>query len=286
MTTHDSSQGERTYTIDAESATEMARLVNHDLLLTQSMGGLFSERADLSNIHDILDIACGPGGWVLEVARTYPEISVTGIDISQTMVEYARAYAKARGLANAHFRVMDALKPLDFPSASFDLVNARALVGFMYPQAWPVLLQETLRICRPGGIVRLTEGEMPITNSPAFEKLSGLLLQALHLAKRNFSPDGRHLGITPMLGRLLHDAGFQNIQKKVHFFDFSAGTPAHEGFYQDFMVAFQLLLPFLSKMELITKEEFDQVYQQMLAEMLSNDFLSIAFVLTVWGEKP
>src|SRR5713226_9162939 len=112
---------ESTYIIDPESAAEMARLMNQDRLITDGMGGLFPERQDnLTGIHDILDIACGPGGWVLSTAHAYPEINVVGTDISRTMIQYAKAQARAQGLDNAHFSVMDVLKPLEFPDSSFD----------------------------------------------------------------------------------------------------------------------------------------------------------------------
>ncbi len=84
-------QNESTYVLDPESAAEMARLLDQDLLATKHMGGLLTERPDFANIHRVLDIACGPGGWVQEVAFTHPEIEVIGIDISQAMIQYARA---------------------------------------------------------------------------------------------------------------------------------------------------------------------------------------------------
>src|SRR6266852_7513435 len=126
-------ESQNTYVIDAESAAEMARLLDQDKLITEAMDGLFSERHDLSGIYDVLDIAYGPGGWAHEVAHSYPEMEVTGIDISKRMIEYARAHARVRKLDNAHFRVMDALKPLGFPDESFDLVNARTIFAFMPP---------------------------------------------------------------------------------------------------------------------------------------------------------
>jgi tRNA G46 methylase TrmB len=49
-----------------------ARLMIQDRLLTKGMGGLFPERADLSNLHRILDIGCGPGAWALDMADAYP----------------------------------------------------------------------------------------------------------------------------------------------------------------------------------------------------------------------
>src|SRR5436305_1297583 len=73
-------RSETTYFIDAENAAEMARLTNQDRLITRMMGGLFPVHLDpVHNIHDILDISCGPGGWVLDIAQAYPEKWVTGI---------------------------------------------------------------------------------------------------------------------------------------------------------------------------------------------------------------
>ena len=110
-TAGDSPKGENVYFSDPESGGEMTRLLSQDRLITKGMGGLFSERSDLSGIRRILDAACGPGGWALEVASTYPEIEVVGFDVSQAMIDYARVQAQARGLENADFRVMDIQKP-------------------------------------------------------------------------------------------------------------------------------------------------------------------------------
>ncbi len=282
----DPSQSENTYVLDAESATEMARLMHQDALMTQAMGGVFPERENLAGIRAILDIGCGPGGWVLDVVREYPEVEVTGIDISQTMVEYARAHAMARGFSNATFRIMNALKPLEFPDNSFDLVNARTITAFMYPAAWPALLKEVMRICRPGGTIRLTEGELPLTNSLAYETLNNMLSRAMFLAKRTFSPDGRHLGITPVLAHLLRDAGFHNIQKRVYVSEYIPGTDVYEGLYQDAQIGFPLVAPFLIQLGVTTKEEFERLHQLLLAEMLSDNFCAVAFPVTVWGQKP
>ena len=126
---------------------------------------------------------------------------------------------------------------------------------------------------------------MPLTNSPAFERLSGLYVQALKVVDRSFSPDGRHFGITPVLERLIKDTGFQHVEKRPLLIDFSAGSKGHEGWYQDFMIGFQLGSQFLTHLGLIQQEEFNLLYQQMLAEMLGNTFCAVGFGLTVWGEK-
>ena len=278
---------ENTYILDAESATEMARLSKQDRLITKGMGGLFSERDDIAGMHDILDIACGPGAWVLEVAYSYPHIHVVGGDISRTMITYARTQASVQGLTNADFYVMDVLKRLDFPDNSFDLVNARFLVGFMPQKAWLTILQECMRILRPGGVLRLTEFDEPgTTNSPAFEEWLALTFSTTRKAGLTAAPDGRNFGITPLLRRFLLEAGFQDINSRSHVIDFSNGTPAYEPMYENCEIAFKLVQPFIIKLAGISQEEVDQKYQKMLAEMTTQDFCGLWYYLTVWGQKP
>jgi len=278
---------ENTYILDDETGTEMARLMKQDRLLTKGMGGLFPERDDISTMHSILDIACGPGGWVLDVAYTYPKIDVVGIDISRAMVEYARAQAWSQGLNNASFQIADALKPLAFDDNSFDIVNGRFLVGFMPAVAWPKLITECMRITRPGGIIRLTEFDEPgTTNSAAYARFNAMTFRAIQRSGLLTSPDGRNFGITPLMSRFLYEGGCQNISSKAHIIDFSSWTDTYDIMYQNCMVAFKLVQPFLIKMGAATPEEADELYQQMLIELMSQDFSGVWSYLTVWGEKP
>jgi ubiquinone/menaquinone biosynthesis C-methylase UbiE len=275
-----------TYIMDQQNAAEMARLLQQGRLLTDVMSGLFPDALDLSRVHDVLDIACGPGGWVLDVARTYPQMQVTGFDIDRMLVEYARAQAVAYHLGNVSFKTMDATKTLKFPTASFDFINARLLVGFMLPQKWPRLLQECQRLLRPGGIIRLTECEVAISSSPASEQLYGMLTHALKLAGQSFHPDGRVAGITPVLRRLLRDAGCQHITHTAYAVDFSFGSEAYSSGYEDFQAAFKLIQPFFVRMGVATEDEIESLYQQALLEMQQADFCAIWYYLSVWGMKP
>jgi ubiquinone/menaquinone biosynthesis C-methylase UbiE len=277
---------ENTYVIDAESAAEMSRLLHQDRLITSHLGGLLPERPDYAHMHRVLDLACGPGGWAQEVALAHPEMEVVGIDISRRMIEYASTMARVRGLSNLTFRVMDVLRPLDFPDHSFDLVNARLIFGFMPPAAWPALVQEGMRITRPGGILRLTECESDMTTGPAAQRLTGMVTRALQLAGRSFSPDGRHFGIIPVLGHFLREAGCRSIQHQAYALDWSAGTDANESTRFDLQFLLKLLEPFLIKMQVISEEEFEPLYQLALEEMQTENFCAITFFLSVWGERP
>jgi ubiquinone/menaquinone biosynthesis C-methylase UbiE len=277
---------ENTYFVDIDDGAETARLVNQARLLTENLGGLFPTKLDLSTVYDILDLACGPGAWALDVAHAYPDMNIVGVDTDSTMVRYAAAQARVEGLDNISFEQADILKPLEFADASFDLVNARLLQGFMPNAAWPRLLNECWRILRTGGIIILTECETPITNSAEFEKMAALANQAVKLAGISFSPDGRHTGITPMLGPLLRAAGFQNVENQAYAVDFSAGTRAHNSVIDDMAVLAELLKPFLIKHRVSTQEELDRLYNEMATSVNPADFCGIWFYLSVFGKKP
>jgi len=48
----------------------------------------------------VLDLACGPGPLILELAPLYPDVRFIGADLSPTMLGYLAIEAKARGLDN------------------------------------------------------------------------------------------------------------------------------------------------------------------------------------------
>jgi hypothetical protein len=112
-----------------------------------------------------------------------------------------------------------------------------------------------------------------------------MFTQALQKAGQSFSPDGRNIGITPVLGGLLRDAGYHNIQERANSLAASAGMEAYQSFYQNFQIAYKLAEPFLIKMKVTTQEEFAELYNQAMAEAMLDNFRAIWYYLTVSGEK-
>jgi SAM-dependent methyltransferase len=272
-----------TYFADAENAGEMARLLKQARFATQGLDGLFPRRLDVLGIHDMLDLACGPGEWALAVADAYPTMRITGVDQSSVMVQFARSISHA--IPTVSFEVMDILTPLAFPDESFDLIHARFIAGFMPREAWPKLLRECRRLLRPGGVLLLVEGEMALTTSPAVEQLSAYFTRALRAVGQSFSPDGRQLGITPVLRRLLAEAGFCSCQQEAAAIDHSAGTDFRQSLYEDYYVVFHLMQPFLVRAGVATYEQLIPLYHRMLEEMRADNFCSLAFLLQAWGRK-
>jgi ubiquinone/menaquinone biosynthesis C-methylase UbiE len=284
MSSNEPPPREDTYVIDPEDATETVRLINQHRMITEHMEGLFPREVDPSSLNSVLDLACGPGGWVLDVAYAFPKLEVVGVDISQSMVHYAKTRALSQGLDNAAFHIMNILKPFDFPDHSFDFVNARFLVGVLSPGHWPALIQECKRVLRPGGILRLTDVEdLGITNSAALEQLTALGAKASRKAGRAFFSEGRYVGTMVMLGRFLRQAGFQDLHQQAHMIDWSADTQASRMQYDNARVALHLGKPFLIGLGVVSEERFDELYSQAMIEMNSSNFCAVMLFLTAWG---
>lgn len=269
---------------DNASENELTRLKIQDQMFTTSMGGLLSEQPEAMALRRVLDVGCGAGYWLIEMARAYPDIELlVGIDRNEHMVEYARAEAEAQRVSErVAFRVMDALRPLEFPDDYFDLVNQRLGNSYLRTWDWPGLLREYQRVTRPGGIVRVTENDILSENtSPALTALSQLFLTAFYRAGYLFSAESK--GITGDLARLLSQSGLQNVQTRAHALTYRAGTPEWRRYYEDVTRA-ETALPFIRKWGQIPKN-YAELRAQSREEMQRPDFVATLSVLTAWGYK-
>jgi ubiquinone/menaquinone biosynthesis C-methylase UbiE len=96
-----------------------------------------------------VDLGCGPGHLVLELARHAPDLHVTGIDLSDEMLAQGQANARRAGLeGRVSFRKGDAGQ-IPFPDTSLDMaISTLSLHHWHNPLA---VLDEVTRVLRPGG---------------------------------------------------------------------------------------------------------------------------------------
>ncbi len=266
---------------DRESLEELERLKIQGQLLTSSMGGVLPEQPDPHIFQRVLDIGCGAGDWVIETARTYPDTSLVGIDISSRMITYARQEANAQGVTDrVEFQVMDALRMLEFPNESFDLVNLRLGISFLRTWDWPKLLAEFQRVTRIGGVVRITECDMVDTNSPALTQREGLLMRAFYNAGHFFAQEKD--GLTRQLDALLIQHGLRDVHTQTHVLTYRAGTPEGQRFANNMLHGFRTLRGYIQKWARLP-EDYDQIAQQALIEMQQPDFVANWRYVTVWA---
>jgi ubiquinone/menaquinone biosynthesis C-methylase UbiE len=223
----------------------------------------------------VLDIGCGPGGWVIDMAQTYPQIEkLYGIDISPTMIQYARQRAEQLQLPTkrVEFLVMDALRMLEFPNEFFDLVNLRFGVSFMRKWDWPKMFDEMRRVLKPRGIARIVEVEINA------ESPSAALSNFLVWFRRAFERAGNFFeetltGLIDHLPELLQRYDFRAIQLHKTSAVFRAGTEAGKALFDDQVHLFHTCRPFLRRYGCLP-QDYDALCQQAIQDMQQPDFVA------------
>lgn len=79
---------------------------------------------DLARGIKVVDVGCGAGNWVMDMAQDYPASTFIGVDVGDTFPEAVDRPP------NCNFLQADVTKGLPFEDNSIDYVFERALVGF------------------------------------------------------------------------------------------------------------------------------------------------------------
>jgi phosphatidylethanolamine/phosphatidyl-N-methylethanolamine N-methyltransferase len=103
------------------------------------------ERMGIKSGDRVLEVGVGTG----INASLYPrDCTVTGIDLSTSMLEKARERVARKGVRNIRLLEMDAAD-LKFADHSFDIVYAPYLISVVPDPV--AVVREMVRVCRPGG---------------------------------------------------------------------------------------------------------------------------------------
>jgi SAM-dependent methyltransferase len=105
--------------------------------------------ADLHEGETVLDLGSGAGADVLISARRVaPSGKAIGLDMTDEMLELARANAAEAGVANVEF-LKGYLEDMPLPDASVDVVISNCVINLSGDK--PRVLSEAARVLRPGG---------------------------------------------------------------------------------------------------------------------------------------
>jgi ubiquinone/menaquinone biosynthesis C-methylase UbiE len=128
----------------------------------QPINDAMISKLNLRESDHILDVATGTGEPGLTIAAKLKTGKVTGIDLSEKMLEVATEHAANRGVQNFQTVCCDASE-MPFEDDTFDGITCR--LGFMFFPEMEVTLREMIRVLKPGGVICASVWNGPDKNS-------------------------------------------------------------------------------------------------------------------------
>ena len=220
-----------------------------------------------------LDFGCGPRGITDVLSRRVGATGrVVGLDMNAAFLEYARANAAD----NAEFVLGDAYSP-ELAQGSFDLVHMRFVAGTSgKPER---LLQEAIKLARPGGIVALQEPDGSTLNcyppSKAWDRLKDAVIGA-------FSGVGSDVLLARRLFQVAREAGL----KDVEFRSYTLGVRSTHPMVDYLPSTAESLRGTITRLGLLDESEFGSLLAECREHLRQPDTAFTLFaVAQVWGRK-
>lgn len=129
------------------------------------IGAFLRGHHDIAGL-ELLDVACGTGGFLAELKHNWPELALSGLDISPPYLERARR----RGTAVAGIDFIQAnAENIPVPSESRDIVTSVYMFHELPRDVRRAVVFEMARVLRPGGRLILLDslqlGDTPVLDA-------------------------------------------------------------------------------------------------------------------------
>ncbi len=167
---------------------------------------------------DVLDIGCGRGLALMQLADRYPRSRFTGYDLSEAAVAYATEEAERRGLANVRYLSKDLTHWRE--PAAYDWITA---LDAIHDQARPDKVLAAIRLAlRPGGRFLMQDIDLSSEPTDNINHPMGAMLYAvscMHCMTVSLAQGGMGLGAAwgvQLAEKMLGEAGFDDI--RIHRF--------------------------------------------------------------------
>ncbi|CAG8546239.1 4071_t:CDS:2 [Funneliformis caledonium] len=223
---------------------------------------------------EVLDLGCGPGTWLFEMGDNFPKSNFTGVDLTNTL-----SGNDSFQFQNVKFVKGNVLDSLPFKDSTFDYVFIRYLSFGFTEQDWKYVINEIIRITKPGGWIEFMEPEFKLRNNgPISEYLNDAMIKDL---------DSRNIctNITTKLEQFLMDTKQAN---KVFHDEKPSNFGSCNGRFgelacNDFIMIMRTIEPRLLQIIETSNEEYDQLLQNIPDEM--NQFRPFYICHRFWTQK-
>ena len=120
-------------------ATRWSFLFGRDTVIQQAAGYIRARK--------ILEVGCGTGRNLNALRSTFPDASITGLDLSRDMLRIAKKHTR-----DVHF----IQSPYDTPVGGFDLILCSYALSMFNP-GWECAIETAAADLNPGGIIAVVD---------------------------------------------------------------------------------------------------------------------------------
>ncbi|KAI9244944.1 S-adenosyl-L-methionine-dependent methyltransferase [Phascolomyces articulosus] len=149
----------------------------------------------------IVDIGTANGIWALEMAAEHFNAQVIGIDIKPPMSHQV-------GPKNLSYVEADINDRLPLEDASVDFIFQRSMGNVIRKDKWSHVLQEMLRVLKPGGYIELVEADLWHHNPGPVQNAFDAFMQ------EQCTEWGLDFVFTESLGSKIEETGFENMEHR------------------------------------------------------------------------
>lgn len=202
------------------SSPEIVNVYDELPLWSATFGLMLLEFVPLAGVHTALDVGCGTGFPLIELAeRLGPSAQVHGVDPWSAGLARAREKVRVRKTPNVTLHECSAVS-LPFPDATFDLIVSN--LGINNFDDREAALRECRRVSKPGATIALTtnlQGHM----RELYDFLETLLDDA---GRSRLREHVEHRATVPGVTSLLNAAGFsvRAVHERESVMRFANGT--------------------------------------------------------------
>jgi ubiquinone/menaquinone biosynthesis C-methylase UbiE len=197
---------------------EQARLFRQ----ARFLGSAIFQRLDLTPVRHLLEVGCGVGAMSEAILERYPNLYLTGVDVSASQLARARDHFRERPefAGRCRFEQMDAAAMCFGPGDQFDGAFFCWVLEHV-PDPVAVLVQ-TRKVLRPGAPVFITE----VMNQSFFLSPSSPAIQRYwDLLNARQVRVGGDPAVGARLGNFLAGAGYSGVRTGVHLFHWDRREP-------------------------------------------------------------
>ncbi|KAI9469332.1 S-adenosyl-L-methionine-dependent methyltransferase [Zychaea mexicana] len=252
---------------------EIDRLVGqHFALKTLFEGNVAKEiLPTLENGAKILDVGCGPGTQIMDLATEFPDCELFGVDFCDVFPSDIRP-------PNVQFLHANVLERLPFDDNTFDFVNMRFFMLALRQEEWVIALKEIHRVLKPGGYFQSLEAGM-------MDRGNDFCLWVGDIFMNVMRERGQEPYIAFKIGSIMEECQIKHIKSDQRDTYLSKPDPLNREFLWDIVNIVRSAQPFLTGPLGVSPENFQQFLQKFEHECKQPPGAQWLIAVNV-GQKP